>query len=188
MWFLARPTCNQSPQSILHGFLLLAPLCLAILKLLKILLLVMIAKVWPLFLISELLNNWLFLDDVMKCYGRVSYGPHVWELPPSEINFPENMDKYKWFGKAFLEGSVFPVMRHFLVHTLFLSSLLLFCFILINWCKKEHYEAHPLLLTKSFSNPRIVALLQPLIDKKIDTKKKLLEAWYDIKRRQKWVY
>eukprot|EP00026_Physarum_polycephalum_P001682 Phypoly_transcript_01684.p1 GENE.Phypoly_transcript_01684~~Phypoly_transcript_01684.p1 ORF type:complete len:1055 (-),score=225.00 Phypoly_transcript_01684:55-2847(-) len=93
--------------------------------------------------------------DTMKCFARVSYGPHVWELPPSEVTFPETGDKYKWFARYLLEGEVFPVLRHFL----------------------PHYEAHPLMLTRSFGHARIVTLLQPLVDKKIDSKAKLLEEW-----------
>ena len=51
----------------------------------------------------------------MKCFARVSYGPHVWELPPAEVTFPETADKYKWFARALLEGLVCPPLRHFLV-------------------------------------------------------------------------
>ena len=34
------------------------------------------------------------------------------------------------------------------------------------------------MLTRSFGHPRIVTLLQPLADKKIDSKEKLLAEWY----------
>ena len=43
---------------------------------------------------------------------------------------------------------------------------------------KPHYEAHPLVLTRSFGHPRIVMVLQPLMEKQIDSKAKLLAEWY----------
>lgn len=34
-----------------------------------------------------------------------------------------------------------------------------------------------MMVTKTFAQPRIVALLQPLIDQKIDSREKLLKKW-----------
>jgi len=93
--------------------------------------------------------------DCLRCHARASYGPHIWELPPTELPFPDVPDKYKWFARLFLEGQIFPALETY----------------------KNHFDAHPMLLTKTFSQPRVVALLQPLIDSKIASKKQLLEKW-----------
>jgi hypothetical protein len=42
----------------------------------------------------------------------------------------------------------------------------------------QHLNAKPELITKVFAQRKIAALLQPLLDKKVDTKQKLLEQWY----------
>ncbi len=49
----------------------------------------------------------------MKCFATHTYGPYVWELPVQQITFPDSPDKYKWFACCFLEGKVFPALRHF---------------------------------------------------------------------------
>jgi len=47
----------------------------------------------------------------------------------------------------------------------------------LTFSKKHHYETHPLVLTKSFTHPRIVTLVQPLAEKKIDSRAKLMQEW-----------
>lgn len=43
-----------------------------------------------------------------------------WTLPVTELEFPEGLERYKWFAVFFLDGSVFTKLKKFV--KLLLSS------------------------------------------------------------------
>lgn len=45
-------------------------------------------------------------------------GPHAWPLPAVEVEYPEGLDAYKWFGRYLLEGLACPKLQQFAEHLL----------------------------------------------------------------------
>lgn len=52
-------------------------------------------------------------DDCVKCHCRSTFGPYCWPLPAAEIEYPDGIDRYKWFSKELLEGKVFPFFKDY---------------------------------------------------------------------------
>lgn len=50
-------------------------------------------------------------EDKIKCFVKINFGPHSWELPVQEIEYPKKVEKYKYFARFFLEGQIFPKMK-----------------------------------------------------------------------------
>jgi len=94
-------------------------------------------------------------SDSIKCVVRTTYGPHSWDLPLHEMEYP-GQDRYKYFARFLLEGEIFPKFKHILP---FLS-------------------AHPSLITKGYTSNKVVMILQALKTCDIDTKAKLESKWY----------
>nr|XP_002123985.2 probable ATP-dependent RNA helicase DHX37 [Ciona intestinalis] len=98
------------------------------------------------------------LDEV-KCHVTATYGRLSWPLGAVEIPYPAGLDRFRWFARFLLEGSVMTSLGQF-------SSLFL---------------SRPATMVKSWSNlqPRTESLLKALAGRGVDSKKKLTEIWKD---------
>jgi len=95
-------------------------------------------------------------NDYIMCYARPYFGPYKWELSPCEIEYPVCPEKYRYFARFLLEGVIVPELSSFQ------SSLVVSPTNITN-----------MVVTNSITN----AILHPIIQKKIDTKQKLIEEW-----------
>ncbi|XP_026314170.1 probable ATP-dependent RNA helicase kurz [Hyposmocoma kahamanoa] len=95
----------------------------------------------------------------VKCHFKGTFGKAGWELPTVEIDFPDKIERYRWFAKFVLEGSVFPKLRKYT------SSLL----------------SPPSTMVKSWAKlqPRIEVLLKAFIMKRIGTRDDLKNIWQE---------
>jgi len=93
---------------------------------------------------------------VMATYGG-TFGSQAWPLPPTEQEMTEGTERFKWFARFILEGSVAPELKKF-------STSLL---------------SNPLIMVKSWSNlqKRTELILRELASKKVTTGKELNKAW-----------
>ncbi|EDQ89830.1 uncharacterized protein MONBRDRAFT_18918 [Monosiga brevicollis MX1] len=90
-------------------------------------------------------------DDV-RCFQRGTFGPHRWPLPPTDVSYPSSPERFKLFARALLAGEVLPELK----------------------ALTPYLRNKPDILLKPWSKERIVALLQPLIDHDVDSRRKLL--------------
>ncbi|XP_053617052.1 probable ATP-dependent RNA helicase kurz [Plodia interpunctella] len=95
----------------------------------------------------------------VKCHFQGSFGKAGWELPTVEIDYPDKMERYRWFARFLLEGAVFPKLRKYA------SSLL----------------SPPSTMVKSWSKlqPRTEILLKALIMKRAGTRDAMKKVWED---------
>ncbi|CAG0890412.1 unnamed protein product [Darwinula stevensoni] len=95
--------------------------------------------------------------DRVVCWVTGTFGKEAWELPRVRIEHPDVLDRFRWFGVFFLDGSIVPSLKKF-------SSSLL---------------SPPSTMVKSWARlqSRTNAFLQALISRRIDTRRKLEEAW-----------
>ncbi|KAI0211448.1 putative ATP-dependent RNA helicase DHX37 [Lamellibrachia satsuma] len=93
------------------------------------------------------------------CHMTSTFGPHFWDMPPVELEYPAGLDRYKWFAKCLLEGTVF-------------TKLLKFVPVLLS---------APVTMVKPWANlqPRTVSLLKALVVEEIDSKQRLTQTWRD---------
>eukprot|EP01130_Rhizamoeba_saxonica_P019174 TRINITY_DN9837_c0_g1_i1.p1 TRINITY_DN9837_c0_g1~~TRINITY_DN9837_c0_g1_i1.p1 ORF type:complete len:495 (+),score=114.01 TRINITY_DN9837_c0_g1_i1:159-1487(+) len=94
-------------------------------------------------------------EDAVKCFVIPYYGPYSWELQTVEIDYPVGIDCYKYFARFFLEGIIFPKMKQF----------------------STYYLTQPSLLTKDYSGNKLYAVIQPLLNHEIRTKRQLKKIW-----------
>ena len=99
------------------------------------------------------------LDDI-RCHMSGVFGELRWPLNPVDLPYPETSDRYRYFARFLLEGEIFPALAKY----------------------TAQLKNKPAILNKPWSKARVVALLQPLIDHKIDSKAKLEAKWADDKR------
>ncbi|OXB58759.1 hypothetical protein ASZ78_012355 [Callipepla squamata] len=80
-----------------------------------------------------------------------------WQLPAVEVDYPEGIDRFKYFAKFLLEGKVIEKLGSY-------SQCLL---------------SNPLIMLKTWSKlqPRTEALLQALVAENCDNRNALLAAW-----------
>ena len=97
------------------------------------------------------------ISDSVKCFRSATFGPHDWPIRPTEVPFPEGLDKYKYFAKFLLEGDVIPSFKTY-------SKSLL---------------SPPSIITKSWASlqPRTEKFLKCLVSQKINTRKNLSNKW-----------
>ena len=88
---------------------------------------------------------------------NVSFGAHVWGLPPQELEYPKCVEKYKWFARFFLEGEICSKLAPYSQHLLSRPSSMI-----KSWAKLQ---------------PRTEALLRQLVDKDVDSKARLDAVW-----------
>eukprot|EP00090_Calanus_glacialis_P000206 TRINITY_DN10139_c0_g1_i2.p1 TRINITY_DN10139_c0_g1~~TRINITY_DN10139_c0_g1_i2.p1 ORF type:complete len:1165 (-),score=488.14 TRINITY_DN10139_c0_g1_i2:35-3529(-) len=86
-----------------------------------------------------------------------TFGPCAWPLPTTEQEMPSSLDKFKWFGRFLLEGSVAPSLAEFT------SSML----------------SNPLVMVKSWSNlqKRTELLVKELAKESVDGGRHLGKVW-----------
>ncbi|CAL1545913.1 unnamed protein product [Lymnaea stagnalis] len=91
------------------------------------------------------------------CHQSGSFGRCNWEFPPTELEFPDSVECYRWFAKFLLEGEVFPKLAKFK------SSLLLPGAIMVkSWAKLQ---------------PKTESLLKALLRKGANSKENLADVW-----------
>lgn len=122
---------------------------------------------WLPLLVPQLCNLGDPLDDPsprfddksgrVKCHFKGTFGKAGWELPVAEVDFPEKIERYRWFARFLLEGAVFPKLRKYT------SSLL----------------SPPSTMVKSWAKlqPRTEVLLKALIAKRAGTRDALKSIW-----------
>ncbi|XP_068623266.1 probable ATP-dependent RNA helicase kurz [Battus philenor] len=108
----------------------------------------------------------------VKCHFKGTFGKACWELPVFEIDFPDKIERYRWFAKFLLEGVVFPKLQKYT------SSLL----------------SPPSTMIKSWAKlkPRTEIILNGLIMKRVGNREQLKKAWeedskYLLEEYMKWL-
>ncbi|XP_014283123.1 probable ATP-dependent RNA helicase kurz [Halyomorpha halys] len=109
---------------------------------------------------------------LIYCHVKGTFGRRGWELPAVEIEFPPVLDKYKWFAKFLLEGSIFPKLKKFTKSLLSTPKTMI-----RSWARLQ---------------PRTEILLKTLIQKEVNSRDKLLNVWkteptYLLEAYQKWL-
>ena len=96
-------------------------------------------------------------EDCIKCTVHCTYGSHNWLLPDTEIEYPDGMDKYRWFGRFLLEGKIVDYFG----------------------ANVKHLLCQPYVMLKSWSKLKkcTQSLLGSLVSGKICTRKALIERW-----------
>lgn len=96
-------------------------------------------------------------SDRLLCHVSSTFGRSGWPLPVMELDFPSNLDRYKWFARFLLEGSVFPKLGQF-------AKVLL---------------STPSTMVKTWANlqPRTEVFLKSLVAKELDSASKLRSVW-----------
>nr|XP_049699205.1 probable ATP-dependent RNA helicase kurz isoform X1 [Helicoverpa armigera] len=122
---------------------------------------------WLAMLVPHLCNLGEPLDDPpprydeksgrVKCHFKGTFGKAGWELPTSEVDYPEKTERYRWFARFILEGVVFPKLKKYT------SSLL----------------SPPSTMVKSWAKlqPRTEVFLKALISRRAGTKDALKKVW-----------
>ncbi|XP_069071478.1 probable ATP-dependent RNA helicase DHX37 [Pleurodeles waltl] len=100
----------------------------------------------------------------VKCRRASTFYRVGWQLPAVEVDYPEGLDRYKYFAKFFLEGKVIKKLGSYT--RCLLSS--------------------PVTMLKTWSKlqPRTEALLKALVSENADCREALLAAW---KRNSKYL-
>ncbi|XP_039280735.1 probable ATP-dependent RNA helicase kurz isoform X2 [Nilaparvata lugens] len=91
------------------------------------------------------------------CFATGSFGPNGWQLPIMEIEYPQSLERIRWFAVFILDGSVCPKLAKYV------KSLL----------------STPQTMVKSWASvvPRTQVLLKALADEQISSRKDLLFQW-----------
>ncbi|CAH0713613.1 unnamed protein product, partial [Brenthis ino] len=108
----------------------------------------------------------------VKCHFKGTFGKSCWELPVVEIDYPDKIERYRWFARFLLEGKVFPKLKKYT------SSLL----------------SPPSTMVKSWAKlqSRTEVILKALIARRAGTKGQLEESWkqqpnYLLEEYLKWI-
>ncbi|NWR70549.1 DHX37 helicase, partial [Centropus unirufus] len=93
----------------------------------------------------------------IRCHRPSVFYRVSWELPAVEVDYPEGIDRYKYFARFLLEGKVIKSLSAY-------SRCLL---------------SSPLIMLKTWSKlqPRTESLLQALVAESCDNRDALLAAW-----------
>ncbi|KAH9497636.1 ATP-dependent RNA helicase dhx37 [Dermatophagoides farinae] len=96
-------------------------------------------------------------DDCIKCHRRSTFGPHGWELPAIEVDYPDGLDKYCHFAHFLFDGLVFPSLK----------------------ANLSYMSSPPILFVKSWAmvQPKVDNVIKCLINNRIDCKHALLNKW-----------
>ncbi|XP_069789305.1 probable ATP-dependent RNA helicase DHX37 isoform X2 [Narcine bancroftii] len=93
----------------------------------------------------------------VKCHRESTFFRIGWQLPAVEVDYPEGLDRYKYFAKFLLEGTVIKKLALYTKCLLSSPSIML-----KSWAKLQ---------------PRTDALLRALISEKVDCCDALDAAW-----------
>ncbi|XP_068557378.1 probable ATP-dependent RNA helicase DHX37 [Anas acuta] len=93
----------------------------------------------------------------IRCHRPSVFYRVSWQLPAVEVDYPEGIDRYKYFARFLLEGKVIEKLDSY----------------------KRCLLSSPLIMLKTWSKlqPRTEALLQALVAEKCDNRDALLAAW-----------
>ncbi|XP_035196885.1 probable ATP-dependent RNA helicase DHX37 [Oxyura jamaicensis] len=93
----------------------------------------------------------------IRCHRPSVFYRASWQLPAVEVDYPEGIDRYKYFARFLLEGKVIEKLDSY----------------------KRCLLSSPLIMLKTWSKlqPRTEALLQALVAEKCDNRDALLAAW-----------
>ncbi|KFP94800.1 putative ATP-dependent RNA helicase DHX37, partial [Haliaeetus albicilla] len=93
----------------------------------------------------------------IRCHRPSVFYRVSWQLPAVEVDYPEGIDRYKYFARFLLEGKVIEKLRSY-------SRCLL---------------SSPLIMLKTWSKlqPRTESLLQALVAENCDNRDALMAAW-----------
>lgn len=93
----------------------------------------------------------------VKCHRESSFYRVGWQLPAVEVDYPEGLERYKYFAKFLLEGKVIKKLGTY-------TSILL---------------SNPVTMIKTWAKlqPRTEVLLSALVSAKADNLSSLLAAW-----------
>ena len=96
-------------------------------------------------------------SDSIKCFRSATFGPYEWPISPTELIYPEGLERYKYFAKFLLEGDVVPLFK--------------------SYCKQ--LLSSPSIIIKSWASlqPRTQKVLNSLVSQSIDNRKLLLNKW-----------
>ncbi|XP_075541332.1 putative ATP-dependent RNA helicase kurz isoform X1 [Dermacentor variabilis] len=110
--------------------------------------------------------------DKLLCSVMSTFGPHTWQMEAVEQEFPEGLDKFRWFARFLLQGDVLPFFKKY-------NKLLL---------------SPPITMIKSWARlqPRTEHLLQALVSQSADSRHKLHDLWdrepkYLLKEYLEWI-
>ncbi|XP_069476219.1 probable ATP-dependent RNA helicase DHX37 [Ambystoma mexicanum] len=93
----------------------------------------------------------------VKCHRASTFYRVGWQLPAVEVDYPEGLDRYKYFAKFLLEGKVIKKLGSY-THCLLSSPVTM----LKTWSKLQ---------------PRTETLLKALVSENADCREALLAAW-----------
>lgn len=97
------------------------------------------------------------VTGTVKCYMTASFGKCAWQLPAAELDYPEGIDRVRWFARFLLEGLVCPKLAKF----------------------RNELVSPPSTMIKSWSRlqPKTETLLNCLLHARVDSKESLSNAW-----------
>ncbi|CAH2052258.1 unnamed protein product, partial [Iphiclides podalirius] len=93
----------------------------------------------------------------VKFSFKGTFGKACWELPVVEIDYPDKIERYRWFAKFLLEGAVFPKLRKYTGSLLSPPSTMI-----KSWAKLQ---------------PRTETLLKALLTERAGNRDQLNRAW-----------
>ncbi|XP_059143028.1 probable ATP-dependent RNA helicase DHX37 [Physella acuta] len=93
----------------------------------------------------------------IMCHRSGSFGRCNWEFPPTEMEFPDCVECYRWFAKFLLDGEVFLSLSKFKTSLTTPSQIMV-----KSWAKLQ---------------PITERLLKALLNKSTCTKSQLAEVW-----------
>uniref|UniRef100_A0A1B6MBY0 Uncharacterized protein n=1 Tax=Graphocephala atropunctata TaxID=36148 RepID=A0A1B6MBY0_9HEMI len=106
------------------------------------------------------------------CHFSGTFGRSGWTLPVMELEFPQGLERYKWFAVFLLDGSVCPKLKKYI--KVLLST--------------------PQTMVKSWAalQPRTDVFLKTLVAKEVDSKASLTKQWeqdpkYLLDAYQRWL-
>ncbi|NXK54391.1 DHX37 helicase, partial [Chauna torquata] len=93
----------------------------------------------------------------IRCHRPSVFYRVSWQLPAVEVDYPEGIDRYKYFARFLLEGKVIEKLGSY----------------------KQCLLSSPLIMLKTWSKlqPRTESLLQALVAENCDNRDALLAAW-----------
>ncbi|NWX85567.1 DHX37 helicase, partial [Nothoprocta pentlandii] len=93
----------------------------------------------------------------IRCHRPSVFYRVSWPLPAVEVDFPEGIDRYKYFARFLLEGKVIEKLASY----------------------RQCLLSNPLIMLKTWSKlqPRTESLLQALVAERCDNRDALLAAW-----------
>lgn len=94
-------------------------------------------------------------EDKIYCHLKATFGRSGWPLPLAEVEMPESLDKYRYFGRFLLNGEVFEELLEF----------------------QKNLLSTPSSITKSWSKlmPRTEILMNALANRHVNSKRKFID-------------